>query len=65
MTTNARQTMLSSEGSPAASAEQRLKGLGINLPTPPEPFGTYVEAVQSGRLLFLPPRAKGTMFLRD
>ena len=53
MTTNARQTMLSSEGSPAASAEQRLKGLGINLPTPPEPFGTYVEAVQSGRLLFL------------
>jgi enamine deaminase RidA (YjgF/YER057c/UK114 family) len=53
MTTNARQTMLSGEGSPAASAEQRLKGLGINLPTPPEPFGTYVEAVQSGRLLFL------------
>jgi enamine deaminase RidA (YjgF/YER057c/UK114 family) len=36
-----------------ASAEQRLKELGINLPKPPEPFGTYVEAVQTGDLLFL------------
>ena len=36
-----------------ASAEQRLKELGIKLPTPPEPFGTYVEAVQTGNLLFL------------
>jgi enamine deaminase RidA (YjgF/YER057c/UK114 family) len=35
------------------SAENRLKELGLDLPTPPEPFGTYVEAVQSGRLLFL------------
>src|SRR5437763_1374883 len=37
----------------ADGAEQRLKELGINLPTPPEPFGTYVEAVQTGNLLFL------------
>jgi enamine deaminase RidA (YjgF/YER057c/UK114 family) len=37
----------------SASAEQRLKQLGINLPAPPEPFGTYVEAVQTGNLLFL------------
>ena len=36
-----------------ASAEQRLKDLGIDLPTPPQPFGTYVEAVQTGNLLFL------------
>jgi enamine deaminase RidA (YjgF/YER057c/UK114 family) len=36
-----------------ASAEQRLKELGIKLPAPPEPFGTYVEAVQTGNLLFL------------
>jgi enamine deaminase RidA (YjgF/YER057c/UK114 family) len=36
-----------------ASAEQRLKELGIRLPVPPEPFGTYVEAVQTGNLLFL------------
>jgi len=36
-----------------ASAEQRLKDLGIELPAPPEPFGTYVEAVQTGNLLFL------------
>src|SRR5260370_33325371 len=38
---------------PQASAEQRLKDLGIDLPTPPQPFGTYVEAVQTGNLLFL------------
>ena len=35
------------------TAEQRLKDLGIALPTPPQPFGTYVEAVQTGNLLFL------------
>ena len=40
-------------GSRAVSAEQRLKELGIKLPVPPEPFGTYMEAVQSGNLLFL------------
>lgn len=34
-------------------AEQRLKELGITLPAPPQPFGTYVEAVQTGNLLFL------------
>jgi len=34
-------------------AEQRLKELDIELPSPPEPFGTYVEAVQTGNLLFL------------
>ena len=33
--------------------EQRLRELGIKLPAPPEPFGTYVEAVQTGNLLFL------------
>jgi len=36
-----------------ASAEERLKVLGIDLPSPPEPFGTYAEAVQTGTLLFL------------
>lgn len=41
------------EGLPPANAEWRLKELGINLPQPPEPFGTYVEAVQTGDLLFL------------
>src|SRR4030088_799906 len=35
------------------SAEQQLKELDIKLPAPPEPFGTYVEAVQTGNLLFL------------
>ncbi len=37
----------------SASAEQRLIDLGISLPAPPEPFGTYAEAVQTGNLLFL------------
>src|SRR5580698_1568083 len=35
------------------SAEQRLKDLGIELPAPPQPFGIYAEAVQTGNLLFL------------
>ena len=41
------------ESSRPGSAEQRLKELGIKLPTPPQPFGIYVEAVQTGDLLFL------------
>jgi enamine deaminase RidA (YjgF/YER057c/UK114 family) len=45
--------MVTSQGPSAASAEQRLKDLGIDLPTPPQPFGTYAEAVQTGNLLFL------------
>jgi enamine deaminase RidA (YjgF/YER057c/UK114 family) len=45
--------MVTAEGSRLVSAEQRLKELGIKLPLPPQPFGTYVEAVQSGNLLFL------------
>ena len=45
--------MVTAEGSRLVSAEQRLKELGIKLPVPPQPFGTYAEAVQSGNLLFL------------
>src|SRR5215472_7234259 len=45
--------MVTRNGSRPASAEQRLKELGIKLPAPPEPFGTYAEAVQTGNLLFL------------
>jgi enamine deaminase RidA (YjgF/YER057c/UK114 family) len=45
--------MATSEASRPVSAEQRLKELGIKLPAPPEPFGTYAEAVQTGNLLFL------------
>jgi enamine deaminase RidA (YjgF/YER057c/UK114 family) len=37
----------------ASSAEQRLKELRIALPAPPQPFGAYTEAVQTGNLLFL------------
>ena len=53
MNTNPAGQMESREGSGSSSAEQRLKELGIRLPMPPEPFGTYVEAVQTGDLLFL------------
>jgi enamine deaminase RidA (YjgF/YER057c/UK114 family) len=45
--------MVTSEHSNPTGAEQRLRELGIKLPAPPEPFGTYVEAVQTGHLLFL------------
>jgi len=45
--------MVTRRSSRPASAEQRLKELGIKLPAPPEPFGTYAEAVQTGNLLFL------------
>jgi enamine deaminase RidA (YjgF/YER057c/UK114 family) len=45
--------MVMRKDSQSATAERRLKDLGIELPAPPEPFGTYVEAVQTGNLLFL------------
>jgi enamine deaminase RidA (YjgF/YER057c/UK114 family) len=45
--------MVTREGPQPASAEQRLQDLGIMLPAPPEPFGIYAEAVQTGNLLFL------------
>ena len=53
MTTNSQVQATSHEGSGSIHAEQRLKELDIKLPAPPEPFGTYVEAVQTGNLLVL------------
>src|SRR6266487_6839423 len=53
MNTNSQEQMRTREGSRPVSAEQRLKELGIKLPAPPEPFGIYAEAVQTGNLLFL------------
>jgi|SRR5437879_4562702 len=51
----------------ATTAEERLKDLGIQLPAPPEPFGAYVEAVQTGHLLFLtgmlPTEGRGAKFI--
>jgi len=45
--------MVSHKNFPSAGAEEQLRELGINLPAPPEPFGTYAEAVQTGNLVFL------------
>jgi enamine deaminase RidA (YjgF/YER057c/UK114 family) len=45
--------MVADKGSQSGSAERRLHELGIQLPAAPTPFGTYVEAVQTGNLLFL------------
>jgi len=53
MSRNSKEQILTRQGSRPASAEQRLKELGIKLPAPPEPFGIYAEAVQTGNLLFL------------
>jgi enamine deaminase RidA (YjgF/YER057c/UK114 family) len=59
--------MVTREGSRPASAEQWLKQLGIKLSAPPEPFGTHVEAAQTGRLLFLsgmlPKEGHGAKFI--
>ena len=44
--------MVSSRGSHLGSADRRLQDLGIQLPAAPTPFGTYVETVQTGNLLF-------------
>jgi enamine deaminase RidA (YjgF/YER057c/UK114 family) len=45
--------MVTGAGPRPAVGEQRLKELGILVPSPPEPFGTYVEAVRTSNLLFL------------
>src|SRR5580765_7904039 len=51
----------------ATTAEDRLAKLGIKLPAPPEPFGIYVEAVQTGNPLFLtgmlPTEGHGAKFV--
>ena len=45
--------MVAGSGSLPGSAERRLQDLGIELPAVPTPFGSYVEALQTGNLLFL------------
>ena len=44
---------MSGKGSQPGTAESRLQDLRIHLPTAPTPFGSYVEALQTGNLLFL------------
>jgi len=44
---------VNAKGSQPNGAERRLQDLGIRLPSAPTPFGTYVETLQTGNLLFL------------
>jgi enamine deaminase RidA (YjgF/YER057c/UK114 family) len=53
MNRDSKDKILSGDGSRLANAEQRLRQLSIELLAPPEPFGIYAEAVQTGNLLFL------------
>jgi enamine deaminase RidA (YjgF/YER057c/UK114 family) len=53
MNTDPKEKILNDDNSRPVTAEQRLTQLGIKLPAPPEPFGIYAEAVQTGNMLFL------------
>lgn len=53
ITANGKRIMSTPLRNNRATAEQKLEELGIKLPAPPEPFGVYAEAVQTGSLLFL------------
>jgi len=53
MHTNFAKQMSNHENPGPANAERQLKELAIKLPAPPEPFGLYSEAVQTGNLLFV------------
>ena len=44
--------MVGGKGPQPGGADRRLQDLGIQLPAVPTPFGTYVETVQTGNLLF-------------
>ena len=67
MNANPKTQPITRASSRSASAEQRLRELQVELPAPPEPFGTYVEAVQTGNLLFLtgmlPTEGRAAKFL--
>jgi enamine deaminase RidA (YjgF/YER057c/UK114 family) len=68
MSTTLKETAIHPGGdSRQPGAEKRLQDLAIKLPAPPEPFGTYVEAVQTGNLLFLtgmlPTEARAAKFI--
>jgi enamine deaminase RidA (YjgF/YER057c/UK114 family) len=45
--------VVSGKGSQPGGADRRLQDLGIQLPAAPTPFGSYVETLQTGSLLFL------------
>ena len=45
--------MVAGSGSQPGGAQRRLQDLGIQLPAAPTPFGSYVEALRTGNLLFL------------
>ena len=44
---------MSNKSSQLGGAESRLQGLSVQLPAAPTPYGSYVETLQTGNLLFL------------
>ena len=46
-------TMANTKTFPFQQADRRIEELGIELPAAPTPFGTHVETLQTGQLLFL------------
>jgi enamine deaminase RidA (YjgF/YER057c/UK114 family) len=45
--------VVSNKSSQLGGAESRLQGLSVQLPAAPTPYGSYVETLQTGNLLFL------------
>jgi enamine deaminase RidA (YjgF/YER057c/UK114 family) len=50
---NQSESVVTAAASQPSGADGRLQGLGIQLPAAPTPFGSYVETVRTGNLLFL------------
>jgi len=68
MSSDSRAEPVALDSPPLAGAERRLRELGIVLPAPPQPYGSYAEAVQTGNLLFLtgmlPTEGRWNVFAR-
>ena len=52
MKNGSKDKIFSGDGSRLATAEKRLRQLGIKPPAPPEAFGIYAEAVQTKGTIF-------------
>jgi len=64
MNTNSKQQLVTREGSRPASAEQRLKELGIKLPAPPRPNGARIPMAVRGEWCRLDNNAASALISR-